>query len=233
MLSFVVDKTPRPPRAVVGGVEYTVGGWGEYVLAQRQEQFRYGGICETGGTGEIGGTGETGGIGGTGETGGTGKTGGIGGSGGSGKTGTYGAAYGVREIGARDVVALVSAQRPSNPLQEALGTLADTLEKIETQLMQGDTGPSGRAVTVPPLAAADARAFAQDINDVGNMKAFAKQLQVRLPSVRALPEGVAAAGDDAAVIQLENSVITYIAELERAQAALASRIDAVTRKLLK
>ena len=227
MLSFVVDKTPRPPRAVVGGVEYTVGGWGEYVLAQRQEQFRYGGHGEVGEFGGIGGHSEVGGHGEVGEFGGSGETGGAG------KTGTYGAAYGAREIGARDVVALVSAQRPSNPLQEALGTLADTLEKIETQLMQGDAGPSGRAVTVPPLAAADARAFAQDINDVGNMKAFAKQLHVRLPSVQALPEGVAAAGDDAAVIQLENSVITYIAELERAQAALASRIDVVTRKLLK
>ena len=199
-------------RAIVGGVDYAVGGWGEYEVAQRHEQYR-----ASGGMRRL---------------------------------------VPAKLVCAEDVVKSLGDavwQRP-NALRAALNQFAVELGRLEDRVCEPDESGAwecGRlgaranhwSLTIPPLTSADVRAAAatsalassaeamRDFDTAVRAVAAAAGAALAESTVEIVPlvETPVAVTDDEAVIHLEESVLPHFASLEQMQAALASRIDAVTK----
>jgi hypothetical protein len=240
---------PRGARAVVGGVEYTVGGWGAYEIARRRERWE---ATRAGGH-------SRGGV--------------LGGA--AAAEGRPGREYAGRTyIHADDAVRSVlgggagpKSQRRAAPLQRAATRLADALARMEDRLcdpaddgvwecapasaLRGTPGFGHRLAadaalhfTIPPLTSADLRAFAADpeqaadpdtLSDLGedalSVAAAVGEPAPLMPALAArglppLPARAVPVSDDEAVLRLESAVAPYVATVEGLQAALATRLDA-------
>jgi len=241
---------PRPrdgARAVVGGVDYAVGGWGEYEIGRRRARWE-----ATGG----------------------GKTGvsRLPGAARADPAERPGACYGGRTyIHADDAVRSVvgaRARRGQSVLQRAALRLADALGALEDRLCDPDDdgvwecapatalrpvstlrkarlageAPRAQYLTIPPVTSADLRAFAADPAQEGDplalqelsvdVRAAAAAVGADLPPLpalaarhTALPTRAVAVTDDEAVLRLEAAVAPYVASLEALQAALATQLD--------
>jgi hypothetical protein len=236
---------PRGARAVVGGVEYTVGGWGAYEIARRRERWEA-----------------------SRAQGAAAPKGGAVGGGSLAADGRPGREYAARTyIHADDAVRSVLGGRARHgapsPLQRAAARLADALARMEDRLCDpADDGVwecapasalrQGRSpapapafyYTIPPVTSADLRAFAADpdraadpdaLSDLGDdALSIAAALGEPAPAMPALaargvpplPARAVPVSDDEAVLRLESAVAPYVATVEGLQAALASRLDA-------
>jgi hypothetical protein len=243
------EADPRP-RAIVGGVDYAVGGWGEYEVDRRRARWE---AVKTGGGGASAGGADRPAARYPGRT-------------------YVSADDTVRSIvaGSRAVLGGGSAglERQTTPLQRAALHLADTLGRLEDRLCDPDddgvwecepatalrrlgarrnkaAAKAAVYLTVPPLTSADLRAFARDPaqesdpeamydlgEDVISMTAAVGVVLAPLPqlvdrgSLPPLPSRVVPVTDDEAVLRLEAASVPYVASLEGIQAALASRLDA-------
>jgi hypothetical protein len=235
-------------RAVVGGVEYTVGGWGEYEICRRRAQWE----LRTGGV-DVGAGAE------------------------SDMRHRYNgcthvtAADAVNSIlrGARVTLGGARAKNgvpAKSALNKAALALARELGRLEDKLCSPDDEgvwecvPPGTAAdssrplmtTVPALTSVDLRAFAADPDQEADptslltlgddVVALAASLGLALPDaptldparakgLPSLPARVIPISDEEGVLRLESAVAPYVASVEELQAALASRLDAAATVL--
>ncbi len=225
------------PRAVVGGVDYAVGGWGEYEVNRRRARWE---ATKTGGAPERASKRY--------------------------KDRTYiGAADAVQSIlgGSRAVVGGSPGGRAPSALQRAALRLSDTLGRLEDRLCDPDdegvwecepatalrptkaARVETRYLTIPPVTSADLRAFAEDplqesdpdaIYDLGeDVLSLAAATGTVLPPLPELvgrerlpplPSRVVPVTDEEGVLRLETATLPYVAGLESLQASLATRLDA-------
>ena len=231
-------------RATVGGVEYAVGGWGEYEINRRHAAWetalggdppraagRYAGRSYVGAGDAVLSI--------------------LGGAppGPGGERAAVGGAAGPRGSG-------------GSPLQRAALNLADTLSRLEDRLCDPDesgvwecvpaSGLHGRALylTVPPVTSADLRAFAADPaqradpealfslgEDVTSLAAATGLDLAALPpladrtSIPPLPSRVVPVSDEEGILRLEAATGPYVASVEALQAALATRLSAAAAGL--
>jgi len=226
-------RRPALARATVGGVDYAVGGWGEYEIARRRERWD------------------------------ASKRAGAGAPAGERPGGRYegrryihadDAVHSVLE-GARGAVGGVvrgtALRRAAERLAIALGQLEDRLcEPSEDGVWEcrppsALKAPSSHYFTVPALTSADLRAFAADaeqeedpdaLSDLGDAAlSVAAAVGAVLPAIPSLsvaglpplPARAVPVADDEAVLRLEGAVAPYVTSVEGLQAALAVRLDAV------
>ena len=209
-------------RAIVGGVDYAVGGWGEYEVVQRHEQFR-----ATGGMRRLV------------------------------AAKSVRAEDVVRALGDAVWQRPNALRAALDQFAVELGRLEDRMcepdesgawECGRLRMCAGRPLANHWALTIPPLTSADVRAAVADsalASSADAMRDFDMAVRAVAASVGApadgpvepsveplvepLVEPSVAATDDLAVLQLEESVLPHFASLEQMQAALASRIDAVTK----
>jgi len=224
MLRFTVPVSAGPPagagggaspRAVVGGREFALGGWGAYEADRRAILWEIEGRPYRG---------------------------------------YYAADLAGPEDAVRSLVSGGSRGFGNRALAGAAARLELALGRLEDQYCSGEDGffcaapARPDSLTVPPLTAADLRAFLEDpeawadpaeLYELGAAAGVAAAgAGAALPPLppptagfaraRALPgepEGLVPVGDDAAVMRLEASVAPQVAGLEALQAAVATRLD--------
>jgi len=231
-------------RAVVGGIDYSVGGWGEYEIGRRRERWEASKQ----------------------------KRAVRGGAPAPEDHERPGSRYkGRTYIHADDVVrsvlagarAAVGGGRAAGgaarrtPLQRAALRLADVLGRLEERLCDADDEgvwecepPSAlgarapaRHFTIPAVTSADLRAFAEDpeqaadpdaLADLGDdVLSVAASVGAALPAMPSLaaagmpplPSRAVPVSDDEAVLRLESAAAPYVATIEELQASLAGRLD--------
>jgi len=181
-------------RAIVGGVEFAVGGWGAYEAERRRARWETGSVPA--------------------------------------RERYPGRSY----ILGGDVAASLMA-RPGGALRRAGVRLADALAALEAR--QCDTA-AWNTLTIPPTPQADLRDLAgtdpaamvelgREAQELAAALAPSAVLEPLPPVTAAPPTRPAATADDNAVLKLEADTIPYVEQLEVLQAALASRLEAVTR----
>jgi hypothetical protein len=204
-------------RAIVGGIEYTVAGWGEYEVHRRRTRWEVSG----------------------------------------GKDAPGGRYRGRTYIHADDAVRSIMSTKIKNVLQTAATKLGDALSRMEDRLCEpsGDgvweceppqaLGARGHvSYTVPALTSVDLYDFAKDVGqqtdpeymmDLGNeVVATAAALGVDTdpmdptPSLPVLPMRAVQVSNDEAVLKLEAAVTSRVTSIEKMQAELATRLDALT-----
>jgi len=204
---------PPGARAVVGGVDYAVGGWGGYEIARRRARWEATGLA-SGPDKALRPEAER-----------------------------PGAQYkGRTYVHANDVVeSLIASRKERGPsvLQRAALRLADALEKLEDRHCSPDW--ECEHLTIPPLTSADLHAFAADPAQEGDLEALqelstsvlatAAMAGTTLPALApllsaTLPTRAVAVTNDKAILRLEAAVGPHVARLETLQAALASQLDA-------
>jgi hypothetical protein len=244
-------------RAVVGGVDYAVGGWGEYEICRRRVQW------ET--ARELSGAfGEPINI--------------LGGASGAGEI--IRARYvGHTHVSAADVVSSIlresratlggagrDAANAESAVSKAARALAQELSRLEDRLCSPDEEgvwecvqatelrksempkPKLLTTTVPALTSTDLLEFAEDPDqetdpealrtlgdDVVSLAAALGLALPDLPSLEgllpALPARVIPVSDEEGVLRLESAVAPYVSSVEELQAALATRLDATAGAL--
>jgi hypothetical protein len=237
------DAAPRragaaPPRAVVGGVDYAVGGWGEYEINRRRAQWEEAQKRRTStASARVRYPGRT----------------------------YVSAEDAVRSImaGSRAAVGGGGAGGARSALQRAALHLADALGRLEDRLCDPDddgvwecapvaalSAPGARYLTVPPVTSADLRAFARDpaqeadpesmydlSEDVTALVAATGVVLPPLPGLAdrrglpALPARVVPIANEEGVLRLEAATAPYVSSLEGLQASLATRLDAAATAL--
>jgi len=223
-------------RAVVGGVDYAIGGWGQYEIDRRRARWKA-----------------------------TGKTAAHPderpGARYKGRTYIHADDAARSVLGSR----LAGRQGPS-VLQRAALRLADALGVLEDHLCYpDDTGVwecksatalrpgaalSTDFLTIPPLTSADLRDFAANLDqeeaDPDALQALSRGVLATAASVGAplpalptlvisplaLPTQAVAVTDDEAVLRLEAAAAPYVARIEALQSALASQLDTAATAIL-
>jgi hypothetical protein len=210
------DEGGSRSRAVVGGVDYAVGGWGAYEIDRRRARWAHGGgrvAAHYAGRTYIHAEDAVQSILG-GATAATGRAGG------------------------RSVL-----QRAALRLADTLGRIEDVLCEPDEDGVWECRALRGDSLTIPAVTSADLRAFAADAetdpeamadlaSDVAALVDSTGSVLAPLPPLAAgsrlpaLPSRAVPIDDDAAVLQLEADVGPYIASLEDLRAALATRLSA-------
>jgi hypothetical protein len=219
-------------RAIVGGVDYAVGGWGEYEVAQRHEQYRASGGMRRLVPAKLVRAEDV--------------------------VKALGDAVWQRPNALRAALDQFAVElgrledRMCEPDESGawecrrLGACACTCARTRAHAEHW-------TLTIPPLTSADVRAAAADSALASSaeamrdfdaaVRAVATAMGAVATAMGAAPaatskveivpliEPAVAVSDDEAVLQLEESVLPHFASLEQMQAALASRIDAVTKKI--
>jgi len=206
-------------RAVVGGIEFTVGGWGSYEIARRNARW----AAVTGGSTQPALSERPG-------------------------SRYPDANYVYADDAVRSIMRARKSvlARAAGRLSTALGRLEDRLcdpdpdgvwECASGRSLQG--GPA--FITIPPVTSADLRDFATDdaqqidpraLSELGeDVLATVATLGEALPAlpsttVPALPVRAVPVSDNEAVLRLEAASAPYVTSIEGLQAALASRLDA-------
>lgn len=209
------DGGAEPCRAVVGGREFVLGGWGAYEADRRAALWEFEG---------------------------------------SRYRPYYAADLAGPEDAVRSLVSGGSRGFGNRALSGAASRLQLALGSLEDQYCSGEDGffcaapARPDSLTIPPLTAADLRAFLEDPESwadpselyelgeaAGVAAAGAGAALPPLPPPTAAfaresdvprePEGLVPVDDDAAVMRLEASVAPRVAGLEALQAAVATRLD--------
>ncbi len=236
--SAVVDRTveglvPEGARAIVGGADHAIEGWGAYEVARRRAEWEHGRIA----------------LGGVRVRPGSRY---------AGRTYIHGldAAHSVL-VGSRAAVGGAGRGASKSALRLAALRLADALGALEDELCEPDedgvwecaSRPSGgpAVLVAPAVTSADLRAFAEDPTQEtdpetlyeldGDVATAAAALGSILPQgpefalrrdFPPLPTQTVLVGDDEAVLRLETDVEPYVVALEQMQAAVATRFEAAT-----
>jgi len=221
---YAVD-TCEGARAVVGGADHAVGGWGAYEAARRRAEWEHSRVApgsRYSGRSYIHGLDAAHSI----------------------LVGSRGAVGGARADLPR---------APESALRRAALRLADALGALEDELCEPDedgvwecVGP-GDYLVIPAVTSADLRAFAEDPEKEtdpetlyeldGDVATAVAALGTALPSgpefvlkrgLPPLPTRTVLVGDDEAVLRLEEEAEPYVAALEQMQAVVATRLEAAT-----
>lgn len=218
-----------PARAIVGGVDYAIGGWGAYEIDRRNARWANGGGAAERPGGRY-----------------------------AGRTYIH-AEDAVESLmaGARAATGRAAGQgalqRAARRLADVLGRREDVLcEPDEDGVWECQAawarapgaGPSHDSLSIPAVTSADLRAFADDpaqetdpgsmyelATDVATMVAASGAVLAPLPALAAgsalpaLPAGAVPVDDDAAVLRLEADTGPYLRTLEDLRAALAARLN--------
>ncbi|MDE2097445.1 MAG: hypothetical protein KGL39_09390 [Patescibacteria group bacterium] len=214
----------RAQKVIVGGVEYAFGGWGQYEVERRRARWDVRRFKP----GEL-----------------------------------YGQRkyLGGADVAAK-MLASGPLRKSLENLVETLGKVEDKLcdatgdgtwECLPTSaLEQKGASPGSWATTVPALTSADVRAFIEEperLAIVDDLEDLADSVNVLAASVglfldelpplaskHEIPRHASRTvrvSDDEAVLKLEADTVPYISGVEKYQAALAARIDKVTRELAR
>jgi hypothetical protein len=222
MLEHVVDVAApdEGARAVVGGADHAVGGWGAYEAARRRAEWEHSRVAPGSrypGRSYIHGLDAAHSV----------------------LVGSRGAVGGAR--------APKSALRQAAlRLADALGSLEDELCEPDEDGVWECVGP-GDYLVIPAVTSADLRAFAEDPEKEtdpetlyeldGDVATAVAALGTALPSgpefvlkrgLPPLPTRTVLVGDDEAVLRLEEEAEPYVAALEQMQAVVATRLEAAT-----
>lgn len=242
-------RTSSRVTATVGGVDYSVGGWGEYEATRRvaEREARLWGV-----------------------TGGSSRSCGCSGDV---ELRVYSEYYpGRKFVGGRDVAESLLVARPPRALAKAAEHLATSLGDLEDTLCDPDDDslwecaspstlhePKGvpktfPSIVVPSLTSDDVRTFMSKrdftspdelyaiANDAISTAASVREVIKPPPSLKGhgvppLPARTAPTNDDAAVAKLEAAAIPYVNHVEELQSAVASILDrtaaAIDRALVK
>jgi len=204
-------------RAIIGGVDYAVGGWAAYEIDRRHE--RYAASRHNGGAIEV-----------------PGKHYG-------GRSYIHSRDIVQSVLGGAESILAKAASR----FADALARLEDRLcEPDEDGVWECATSPKNRTLTAPALTSVDVREFAADTAHQADPDALAEMGEdvltvaavlgaplVDMPAISRdklppLPHRMVAVSDDAAVIRLEAATVPYVTSVEELQAALANRFEAAT-----
>ena len=218
-------------RAIVGGVDYAVGGWGEYEVAQRHEQYRASGGMRRLVPAKLVRAEDV--------------------------VKALGDAVWQRPNALRAALDQFAVElgrledRMCEPDESGAWECGRVGTRVGTHARPSkltDATAEHWTLTIPPLTSADVRAAATDsalASSAESMRDFDMAVRAVAATIGAstcaltdaaskieivpLIEPPVAVSDDEAVLQLEESVLPHFASLEQMQAALASRIDAVTK----
>ena len=237
--NHVVDVPAVPAqeaRAIVGGADHAVGGWGAYEIARREAEWKHGGGAGVQRPGERY----------------------------AGRTYIHGldAAQSVLTGSRRTVGGAGGAGHTESALQQAALRLADALGVLEDRLCEpdedgvwecvGPDGTEGKLLIVPAVTSADLRAFAEDpaqeadpeslyeldesvakaVAMIGKESGMPNPPRISLrPDLPPLPTHAVPVDDDEAVLRLEAEVEPYVESLEQEQAAVATRLEAAAEAI--